>query len=208
MGEQIRVAIVEDDLEIRTHLAMLLENEPEITCKNLFHTVKTALASLNPDTVDVILLDISLPGTSGIEGIPLFREKLPDTEIIMLTIHQQDQFVFEALCAGASGFLTKFTPSNRIISAIKEVHNGGAPMSTKIARMVVSSFRKRTNPNLSKREKEVLNELCDGKSYKMVADALNISRDTVRSHIRNIYKKLEVNSKSEAVAKALKNRLV
>ena len=126
----------------------------------------------------------------------------------MLTVHQNDKLVFDSLCAGASGYLVKNTPPARIIDAIQEALRGGAPMSTQVARMVVQSFRKKQETTLTERERDVLQQLCEGKSYKSIGDALFISQDTVRSHIKSIYKKLEVNSKSEAVAKALRSRIV
>ena len=126
----------------------------------------------------------------------------------MFSVHQDDERVFQSLCAGACGYLTKNTPIAKILSAIKEAHNGGAPMSMQVARMVVQSFRTQSQSELSPREKEVLTELCMGKSYKKVGESLFISQDTVRTHIRNIYRKLEVNSKAEAVAKAFKEKLL
>ncbi len=129
-------------------------------------------------------------------------------EIIMFSVHQDDEKIFQSLCAGACGYLTKNTPIPKVLSAIKEAKNGGAPMSMNVARMVVNSFRPKSTFILSIREKEVLNELCKGKSYKKIGNSLFISQDTVRSHIRNIYRKLEVNSKSQAVAKAFKEKLI
>lgn len=204
----IKVALVEDDHEIRENLSFIINETDGFSCEQTYYKVEEAIPEIYSNPPDVILLDISLPGMTGIEGIPIFKKHIPATEIIMLTVHQDDKLVFDSLCNGASGYLTKNTPPDKILDAIKEANNGGAPMSTKIARMVVSTFKAPLDAGLSNREKEVLSELCKGKSYKMVADFLFISQDTVRTHIRNIYKKLEVNSKSEAVAKALKNNLV
>jgi DNA-binding NarL/FixJ family response regulator len=154
-------------------------------------------------------MDIGLPGMSGIEAIKKIKAKYPKLDILVLSIHENDQYVFDALCAGATGYLTKDTPPKRILAGIEEAYNGGAPMSTQIARMVVGSFKIEPAPEqLTKRETEVLTELCNGSSYKMIADSLFISEETVRKHLKNIYKKLEVHSKSEAVAKAIRDRLV
>lgn len=205
----IKVAIIEDDQEIREHLTLIINNTEGYCCPHSFHKVEEAVAPLLATPPDVLLLDITLSGgMNGIEGVSHLRAKGAGFEIIMLTVHQDDQKVFDSLCAGACGYLTKNTPIDKILDAIKEAHHGGAPMSTKIARMVINSFKRNAAPELSAREKEVLSELCKGKSYKMVAESLFISQDTVRTHIRNIYRKLEVNSKSEAVAKALRDRLV
>ena len=205
----IKVAIIEDDQEIRENLGMIIDQTKKFSCTQRFHSVEQASEFLLQTPPDVLLLDITLPGgMNGIDGIKYLRKKSARFEIIMLTVHHQDKMVFDALCNGACGYLTKNTPVDKILTALEEAHKGGAPMSTNIARMVIESFRRDSSPSLSSRERDVLSELCKGKSYKMVADALFISQDTVRTHIRNIYRKLEVNSKSEAVAKALKDRLV
>ncbi len=206
----IDVAIIEDDKDIREHLSLLIDEQKEFSCKKQFHNIESAIDPLLKSPPDVLLLDITLSGgIDGIQGISLFVERKASFEIIMFSVHQDDEKVFQSLCAGACGYLTKNTPIPKLLSAIKEAKNGGAPMSMNIARMVVQSFRVRQESDLlSPREKEVLSELCNGKSYKKVAESLFISQDTVRSHIRNIYKKLEVNSKAEAVAKAFKDKLV
>ena len=206
----IKVAIIEDDKDIREQLVYLIDNQSGYSCNQEYYNVESALEPLLQHPPNVLLLDITLAnGINGIEGVALFVGKKAPFEIIMFSVHQDDERVFQSLCAGACGYLTKNTPLPKLLSAIKEAHNGGAPMSMQIARMVVGSFRsKRESALLSPREREVLTELCNGKSYKKVAESLFISPDTVRTHIRNIYRKLEVNSKAEAVAKALKNRLV
>ena len=205
----IRVALIEDDADIRDNLMLIIDRAEGFSCRQAFSDVQEAGKSLLNDPPDVLLMDITLPGKlNGIEGVEFLRAAGATFETIMLTVHQEEKLVFDALCAGACGYLTKNTPPNRILDALREAHRGGAPMSTQIARMVVDSFKRTPPPALSEREREVLAELCQGKSYKMVADALYISQDTVRTHIRSIYRKLEVNSKSEAVAKALKERLI
>jgi len=204
----INVSIVEDDNEIRESLALLINGTPGYACIHTFNDCESATKEIIEDPPDVVLMDIGLPGISGIEGVRKIKQKLPEIDILMLTVHNDSKKVFEALCAGACGYLIKDTPPARLLEAISEVHNGGAPMSTQIARMVVNSFKTNPHSDLTRRETEVLSQLCKGKSYKMIADALFISEETVRRHIKNIYRKLEVSSKSEAVAKALKERIV
>ncbi len=208
MSETIRLSIVEDDPEIRNNLAIIINTSKGMICEKTYDNAEDFLDDLSDRTPDIVLMDISLPGMTGIKAVEQMKEKIPSVEALMLTVHQDDQLVFDSLCAGASGYLVKSTPPERIVEAVVEAMNGGAPMSTSIARMVVKSFRKQQRADLTEREMDVLDQLCKGKSYKLIADALFISQDTVRSHIKSIYKKLEVNSKSEAVAKALKDKLV
>ena len=145
---------------------------------------------------------------SGIEGVKILKEKLPETDFIMLTVQEDNESVFNSLCAGATGYLLKDTPPAALLAAIKEVKEGGSPMSPSIARRIISSFRPNLESPLSKRESEILEMLCNGDNYKTIADALFISGHTVRAHIKSIYRKLQVNSRGEAVNKALKDRLV
>ena len=204
----IKISIVEDDKEIRESLAILIEGTEGFTCESHYGSCEDALESIEDDAPDVILMDINLPGMTGIEGSKLIKQKLSKTEIIMLTISDDDKDVFDSLCAGACGYLRKNTPPVKILEAIKEADNGGAPMSMEIARLVVGSFRKETqSTGLTNREKEVLKSLCDGYSYKKISEELFIDINTVKFHIRNIYHKLEVNSKGEAIAKAMRNNL-
>lgn len=205
----IRVSIVEDDQEIRESLAILIRGTDGFDCISTFEVCETALEAIEQDPPDLMLMDINLPGMSGIEGVRRVKEILPETEILMLTISDNDQDVFDSLCAGASGYLKKNIQPVKLLDAIRETVNGGAPMSMAIARMVVNSFQKKTpDHNLTEREQEVLSRLCEGKSYKMIAGELFIDINTVKFHIRNIYRKLEVNSKGEAIAKALREDLV
>ncbi|HQU73670.1 MAG: response regulator transcription factor [Calditrichaeota bacterium] len=204
----ITVSIVEDDPEIRESLALLINGTPGFTCESTYGSAEKAIKGLVEDLPDVVLMDIQLPGMTGIEAIKVLKEKEPDLDILVLTIQSDNKVVFEALCAGACGYLVKDTPPAQLLEAIQETHNGGAPMSTRIARLVVESFQITAQTDLTARETEVLTHLCKGKSYKMIADSLFISEETVRRHIKNIYRKLEVHSKSEAVAKAFKEKLV
>jgi len=204
----IAVTIVEDDGDLRENLADLLDHAGGFLCVSAYADCETALAGLDDDAPDVVLMDIGLPGMSGIEGIREIKKTWPAQNVIVLTIHDDDDLVFQALCAGAGGYLVKGMPPEKLLAAIREAQEGGAPMSTHIASMVVRSFQIENHSPLTRRETEILTQLCKGKSYKMIADALFISQDTVRSHIRHIYQKLHVRSKSEAVLKALKERLV
>lgn len=204
----ISVAIVEDDDDIRQSLAVLIDGTEGFMCANTYRECWGAIQGVTAETPDVVLMDIGLPGMSGIEGIRRIKDRLPDLDILVLTVHENDEIVFEALCAGACGYLVKETPPSRILEAIREVKRGGSPMSTQIARMVTNSFQRKTLHLLTTREVEVLDRLCQGKSYKMIGESLFISEETVRRHLKNIYKKLEVHSKSEAVAKALKQKIV
>ncbi len=204
----IKISIIEDDKEIRESLCILLNGTPDFNCVSTFVHCEAALEKIENDPPDVVLMDINLPGISGIEGTKIIKQKLPHTEIIMLTISDNEADVFNSLCAGACGYLRKNTPPVKILEAIKEAVNGGAPMSMEIARLVIDSFRKETPAtDLTVREKEVLKSLCEGNSYKKISDKLYIDINTVKFHIRNIYHKLEVNSKGEAIAKAMKENL-
>ena len=204
----ITVSIVEDDPDIRESLALLINGTPGFACIAAYNSCEKAIKGIVKESPDIVLMDIGLPGMSGIQGIRILKDKLPDIDILVLTIQSESETVFDALCAGASGYLMKDTPPAQLLDAIRESYDGGAPMSTRIARLVVESFKITQQTSLTNRETEVLTHLCKGKSYKMIADDLFISEETVRRHIKNIYRKLEVHSKSEAVAKAFKERLV
>ena len=204
----INISIIEDDKDIRESLAILINGTSDFKCVSSFHNCESALKQIEDDNPDVILMDINLPGMTGIKGTRIMKEKLPETEFIMLTVSDDSSDVFDSLCAGAGGYLKKNTPPSKLLEAIKETVNGGAPMSMEIARLVISSFRKETtSSDLTSREKEVLKKLCEGSSYKIIADDLFIDLNTVKFHIRNIYRKLEVHSKGEAIAKAMKENL-
>ena len=204
----ITVSIIEDDSDIRESLALLINGTPGFSCIHTYESCEKGIKGILKDPPDVVLMDIGMPGMSGIEGIKVLKEKMPDLDVLVLTIQSESETVFDALCAGACGYLIKDTPPSQLLDAIKECHEGGAPMSTRIARLVVQSFKVEQPTILTARETEVLTHRCKGKSYKMIADDLFISEETVRRHIKNIYRKLEVHSKSEAVAKAFKERLV
>jgi DNA-binding NarL/FixJ family response regulator len=199
---------VEDDNIIRNGFALLINSTFGYRIVNTYGNCEDAIKNLFQDEPDVVLMDIELPGMSGIEGIEKIKRLRPKTDIIVVTVYDNPQLVFEALCAGAGGYLTKNMQPARLLEAIKDIREGGAPMSTQIARMVVSSFQKNRNSPLTPRETEVLELLAKGKSYSTIADDLFVDKETIRTHIKNIYWKLEVHSKAEAIEKALKDKLI
>ncbi|MBI1932439.1 MAG: response regulator transcription factor [Ignavibacteriales bacterium] len=211
----ISVAIIEDNVIIRDGLAALINGTNGYKCVGAYGNCESFLAELPKLDLDVALMDIALPGINGIEGVKKAKKIIPDLNILMLTIYKESKVVFEALCAGACGYLVKNTPPTRLLDAIREVYEGGSPMSSIIARQVITVFQQNTIPSkasedygLSDREKEVLLKLSEGDNYQQIADLLFISVDTVRHHIRNIYKKLHVHSQSEAVAKAIRKGVI
>ncbi|MFZ0455505.1 MAG: response regulator transcription factor [Ignavibacteriaceae bacterium] len=210
----INVAIIEDNNIIREGLAALINGTEGYRCVGVFPSSEKFLEQIPNIKMDVILMDIGLPGMNGIEAIRKARRINPDLNFLMLTIYEDSEMVFQALCAGACGYLVKKTPPSRLLEAIKDIYDGGSPMSSQIARQVITEFQKEKNLtdgneySLSNREKEVLNHLSNGKSYHEIGDQLFISVDTVRHHIRNIYKKLHVHSQSEAVAKAIRKKII
>ncbi|MFK7949800.1 MAG: response regulator [Saprospiraceae bacterium] len=206
----IQVAIVDDKRDIREGLQLILDNSDGFECVATYSDGESAVKGLPTVKPDVVLMDIGLPKMSGIDCVKILKDISPEIEMIMLTVHADEDSIFESLRAGAVGYLVKNIFPSKLLNSIKEVKNGGSPMSSSIARKVVSSFNSFRQPaaNLTKRETEVLDLLCKGKSYKVIADDLYISPDTVRYHLKNIYKKLQVNSKYEAMVKALKNGLV
>lgn len=203
----INVAIVEDSKEIREGLEILLNGSDGYYCVGAFATGEDALLGLLSRKPDVVLMDINLPGVSGIECTRRLKQQRPGLPIMVLTVFEDDEMIFESLKAGASGYLLKKTPPARLLDAILDVHAGGSPMSSRIARKVVATFQalgtsSKETENLSPREHEIMAYLAKGYRYKEIADALFISVETVRTHLRNIYDKLHVRSRSEAVLKA------
>jgi DNA-binding NarL/FixJ family response regulator len=205
----ISVAIVEDQKATRDGLARLVGRSTGYRLAGAFGSMEEALPALARAPVDVVLSDIGLPGMSGIAGIRQIKLDSPATQILILTVYDDNDHVFEAVCAGASGYLVKDTPPDRVREAMRELSAGGAPMSPEIAHKVLSMFQRLAPPReepvqLSPRELELLRLLADGHSYKTAANELSLSMDTIRFHIRNIYAKLHVHSKSEAVLKAFR----
>ena len=209
----IRVAIVEDRDEIRFGLTRLIGGAKGFECTQSFRSMEEALEELPKDLPDVVLNDIGLPKMSGIEGIKILKEKYPDLLILILTVFDDDDRIIDGICAGASGYLLKSTPMSELLDSLREVTDGGAPMSPEIARRVVKLFRmspppKQVDYHLTPHETRLLKMLVDGHNYKTAAAELGVSVNTISFHIKHIYEKLQVHSKSEAVAKALKNRIV
>lgn len=203
-----RICIIEDNDVVREGFALLIDSVNDFDVVGTYATCEEAIRRLKDDHPDVILMDIELPGINGIEGSTRIKKLMPDVHIIVITVHENSELVFEALCAGACGYITKNTEYSRLIDSIKEAMNGGAPMSSNIARMVVESFQKNQNTPLTSRETQVLELLSKGKSYTVIADELFIHKETVKSHIKNIYFKLQVHSKADAIEKALKNKFI
>jgi len=208
----IEVCLVDDDVVLRDALAQLIDEEPDLRCRQVHGTVDTALAARPARQPDVILLDIHMPGTLGSVGVAQLCVKYPNAAVIMLTVYDEQGRVFESICNGACGYLLKKTPPAKLFESIREAHAGGAPMSPEIARKVVHLFRQLKPPapdhRLTPKELELLALIADGHSYGNAAGALEISINTVRNHVRSIYDKLHVHTKSEAVAKALKQGLL
>ncbi len=211
--KMIRVAIVEDREEIRFGLTRLIGGAEGFECSGSFRTMEEALEELPKDLPDVVLNDIGLPKMNGIEGIKILKEKYPNLLIIILSVYDDDDRIIDGICAGASGYLLKSTPMSQILECLREVMNGGAPMSPEIAQRVMELFRQSPPPkqvdyDLTPHETRILKMLVDGHNYKTAAAELNLSVNTISFHIKHIYEKLQVHSKSEAVAKALKSRIV
>lgn len=207
----IRVGIIEDDKEIRCAVKDYLDDQPDFNCTLACESVELFLNQLNGETQpDTILMDIGLPGMSGINGIKIIKEQYPDINTIVFTVYHDSEKIFQSLCAGASGYLLKNAPFSELKQAITIVHNGGASMSPQIARNVFDFFqmpKKKTETVLTDKEQEIVMGLVDGLSYQMIADQSYISIETVRSHIKNIYKKLQVHSKAELIKKSFEGHI-
>ena len=201
----IHVVIIEDIKEIREGLQMLIDGSDGFACTKTFATAEQAIAELPALCPHVALMDIHLPGINGIEAVKQLKSVCPQTQFIMSTVYEDDENIFESLKAGASGYLLKKTAPSKILDAIAEVHNGGSPMSSQIARKVIASFQHKNSIDetdiLTSREKEILKALSKGLRYKEIADEMTISIETVRSHARKIYEKLQVQSRTEALNK-------
>jgi DNA-binding NarL/FixJ family response regulator len=211
----INVVIVEDNKNIREGLAVLINGTPDFNCTGFYSDCESFLEELSSISADVVLMDIGLPGMNGIEGVKRAKQIDPELNILMLTVYEENEIVYDALCAGACGYLVKKTPPLRLLEAIREIYEGGSPMSSQIARKVINTFQKSkaiqnetTQFDLTSREKDVLQGLVDGSNYQEISDTLFISIDTVRHHIRNIYRKLHVHSQTQAVAKAIRKGLL
>jgi DNA-binding NarL/FixJ family response regulator len=210
----IRVAIIEDQREIREGLQELIDGAEDFSCSAVFGSVEETLPGIGSDLPEVVLVDIGLPGKSGIEGIRLLKERYPKLVLVVLSVFDDDRRIFEAICAGASGYLLKKTPSVRLIQGIRDAAEGGAPMSPEVAARVIGLFRQIRPPtpsedhDLTPHEVRILKLLVNGHNYKTAALELSVSVNTISFHMKHIYEKLHVHTKSEAVAKALRNQIV
>ena len=211
--ELIKVVIIEDLRDIREGLAALLNGTEGYKCVGKFGSMEEALRNIQRDVPDVVLSDIGLPGMDGIEGVRIIKEQYPEMTILMLSVYTDNDRIFDALCAGAQGYLLKKTPPARIVESLNEAIGGGAPMSPEIARKVITLFRdirppERVDYDLTPHETRLLKLLVEGHTKRSAAAEIGVSVNTVSFHLKRVYEKLQVHSKSEAVAKALKNRII
>ena len=210
----IKVAIFEDNRSLLEGLAAMIGGTAGVVCAGAFPNCNNLLKNIAQAKPDVVLMDIEMPGINGIEAVTMIKEDYPEIKILMETIFDDDEKIFNSICAGAEGYILKHTTPAEIMEAIKEIYEGGSPMTPSIANRVLKMVKNRPDTSskesfdLSAREKEILTCLVKGMSYKMVADTCFISIETVNVHIKNIYRKLQVHSKSEAVAKAIRGRIV
>lgn len=204
-----KVVIIEDNLPLSQAFEEIINASDNFRVLDTYTNCEEALENLKSDRPNLVLMDIDLPGINGVEGTKIIKQKLPNTIIIMVTVFENSEMVFNALCAGATGYLTKNLKPNDLINALEEAVSGGAPMSIHIAKMVVSSFQKKhSDIQLSNREKEVLTLLASGYSYDSIGEKLYISKNTIKFHLKNIYIKLQVHSNIEAIQKANKENLI
>jgi DNA-binding NarL/FixJ family response regulator len=209
----LKIAIVEDQREIREGLASLIDGTPGYRCTGSFRTMEDTLAQIGRNLPDVALIDIGLPGMSGIEGTRLLKQRYPNVLLLILTVYDDDDRIFGALCAGACGYLLKKTPSARLLESLREAMNGGAPMTPEIARRAIGLFQRFQPPrhaeyHLTPHEVRLLKMVVQGHNYTSAASELGVTFSTIAFHMQNIYQKLQVHSKSEAVARALLDGLV
>jgi len=208
----IKVAIVEDLRDIREGLAQLINATPGYRCTGVYASMEEAIEKIPHNLPDLVLSDIGLPGMDGISGIAILKQRFPELLILMLTVYDDNERIFDALCAGACGYLLKKTPWPKLVDALKEAFEGGSPMSPEVARCVINLFREIKPPKeatyeLTPHEVRLLRMLVEGHSYKTAANELHVSVNTIKFHLRHIYDKLQVHTKSEAVAKALRHGL-
>lgn len=208
MSQNLRIVLIEDDDILRMGYESLLSDVADFTVVNAYASYDLAKKQLISDNPDVILLDIQMPGTNGLQALPFIKKALPQAHIIILTVFDSPELVFEALTMGAGGYLTKNSGAAKIIDAVKKVSTGGGAMSTNVARIVMHSFQKNLDSPLTKRETEILERIANGLTKSQIANDLFIDQETVRSHVKNIYIKLDVNSKSDAIKTAKEKRFI
>lgn len=204
-----KVVIIEDNLPLSQAFEEIINSSANFDVVDTYTSCEEAIDNLKSDSPNLVLMDIDLPGMNGVEGTKIIKQKLPNAIIIMVTVYENSDMVFNALCAGATGYLTKNLKPNDLINSLEEAMSGGAPMSIHIAKMVVSSFQKKNSTiQLSQREKEVLTLLAAGNSYDSIGEKLFISKNTIKFHLKNIYLKLQVHSNIEAIQKANEENLI
>jgi len=208
----IKIAIIEDDIEVRRAIETYLNQQSDINCGWSHESVENFLHHLHRDQLpDIALMDIGLPGMSGISGIKIIKERFPEIDILMLTVHNEPHKIFQSLCAGATGYLLKTTPFAEIKKAIQDIKSGGAPMTPQIARRVIEYFQKerttQADSPLTEKEKEIVLNLVDGLSYKMIAESQHVTIETIRTHIKHIYTKLHVHCKADVIRKSLQGEI-
>jgi DNA-binding NarL/FixJ family response regulator len=211
-AKKYRIALIEDESSIRSSVKAYLKKQPEIQCSIIADSVESFLEQMkNEPTPDVVLMDLKLPGLSGISGISYIKERFPTMEFIVFTSHSDWELVFDSLRAGAAGYLLKGADLSEIKDAIELLYSGGAPMSPEIAKKVIKHFSSekiaKVGENLTIKERQIVDGLVDGLSYKMIAGKMNISIDTVRFHIKHVYRKLHVNSKAEVIGKSMRGEI-
>jgi DNA-binding NarL/FixJ family response regulator len=210
----IRVIIFEDNKHLRESLYYLVNGTEGFNCAGSYPDCSNLIFNIKRNLPDIVLMDIEMPGMSGIEAVKIIKQNFPSVQVLMQTVFHDDDNIFNAMSAGASGYILKTTSPAGYIEAIKDVYNGGSPMTGSIARRVLELFQKNIIPanhhnyQLTPKEKEILQQLVKGKSFKMIADVLGSTYETVRTHMKNIYAKLHVNSNTEAVSKALQEKIV
>ncbi|NNV55390.1 response regulator transcription factor [Limnovirga soli] len=211
---QVKVTIFEDNKHLRESLFYLINGTEGFTCAGAYPDCNDLLFQLKKSLPNVVLMDIEMPGINGIEAVKLIKQHFPAIQVLMQTVFHDDNNIFNAICAGASGYILKTTSPAGYVEAIKDVYNGGSPMTGSIARRVLELFQRNISPaastdyQLTPKEKEILQQLVKGKSFKMIADAIGSTYETVRTHMKNIYAKLHVNSNTEAVSKVLHEKIV
>lgn len=207
-NSDVRIVIIEDDETIRDSYAYLINEAEGYTVVNTYSSAENALKGIKADDPHIVLLDVELPGISGLDAIPKIKALVEDVYIIMLTVYDHQQTVFDALGKGAAGYLTKSVAPSKIIEALGEVMDGGGPMSANIARMVVHSFQRSQESPLTRRETEILEQIADGKTRSRIASEMFIDLETVKSHLKNIYSKLDVHSRADAIKTARQNKYI
>jgi DNA-binding NarL/FixJ family response regulator len=212
---EIRITIFEDSKHLRESLQIVLNGTPGFMCAGAYHNCSDLLHRIEKDRPDIVLMDIEMPGMNGIEATRIIKTTFPNIHVLIQTVFFEDSYIFDAICAGASGYILKTTTLAGYIEALQNVSSGGSPMTPGIARRVMELFRANVperntteKVELTNKESAVLQHLVTGKSYKMIASSMELSLDTIKTHIRNIYLKLQVNSNTEAVARALRDKLV